>query len=392
MPCLIHCAALILLTNGSYSNMKSLQFLGLGVLFTANTAFAQTNTYPFPASGPVGVGTSSPLSQLNVEQDNSSNWDGGQLIISGLADRNKRLSLGFDTSNNFGFIQALIAGNNYFPLVLQPHTGNVGIGTANPGTKLETGGSFRSTNNSPLPTFGTGIEVFFQPSPELGVIQTVDRSTSTHKDLRIGPSSFFLANGNVGIGTNSPQRKLELTSDVSGISFETGAESPYASALRFGDNTGWKFHIGRSRNSVNGPLNSGPVGSLVTFQDDGNVGIGTTNPTHKLAVNGTIKAKEVIVETSGWSDYVFDDDYTLQPLAQVEAHIKVHKHLPGIPSAATVATNGVNVGDMQAALLAKVEELTLHLIAQEKELVRLRETEKKIAALETGLQQLQQNR
>jgi hypothetical protein len=157
--------------------------------------------------------------------------------------------------------------------------------------------------------------------------------------------------------------------------------------LTYASNPGQGFAIG-----VNGGESSFEVGGDHRAYFRGNVGIGTTNAPHKLAVNGTIKAKEVIVETTGWSDYVFADSYALQPLSQVEAHIKEHKHLPGIPSAAQVATQGVNVGDMQAALLAKVEELTLHMIAQEKELARLRETEKKIAILESKLQQLDQSK
>jgi hypothetical protein len=111
---------------------------------------------------------------------------------------------------------------------------------------------------------------------------------------------------------------------------------------------------------------------------EGNVGIGETNPMYKLAVKGTIKAKEIIVDTTGWSDFVFADDYRLAPLAEVEAHIQEHKHLPGIPSAAQVAEQGVSLGDMQAKLLAKVEELTLHVIAQEK---RLQALERENAAL-----------
>jgi hypothetical protein len=100
----------------------------------------------------------------------------------------------------------------------------------------------------------------------------------------------------------------------------------------------------------------------------GNVGIGTTSPTEKLSVNGKIRAKEVIVETTGWSDHVFADSYQLQSLAEVEQHIKTEKHLPGVPSAQEVAERGVSVGDMQAILLAKIEELTLHVIQQEKRL------------------------
>jgi hypothetical protein len=115
------------------------------------------------------------------------------------------------------------------------------------------------------------------------------------------------------------------------------------------------------------------------IQGNGNVGIGTTSPTEKLAVNGRIRAKEVIVETTGWSDVVFDSDYRLAPLSEIEQHIKAEKHLPGIPSSEEVAASGISLGDMQAKLLQKVEELTLHVIAQEK----------KIQALKSQLQELQ---
>ena len=91
----------------------------------------------------------------------------------------------------------------------------------------------------------------------------------------------------------------------------------------------------------------------------------TTSPTQKLSVAGTIQAYAVVVNT-GWSDYVFDKDYRLAPLSEVEQHIKADKHLPGIPSAQEVAEHGVSVGDMESKLLAKLEEVTLHLIAQEK--------------------------
>jgi hypothetical protein len=96
------------------------------------------------------------------------------------------------------------------------------------------------------------------------------------------------------------------------------------------------------------------------------------SPTEKLAVNGRIRAKEVVVETN-WSDYVFDPGYRLAPLSEVEQHIKAEKHLPGMPSAQQVAQNGISLGDMQARLLQKVEELTLHVIAQEKRIQKLEE-------------------
>lgn len=100
----------------------------------------------------------------------------------------------------------------------------------------------------------------------------------------------------------------------------------------------------------------------------GNVGIGTTAPgIYKLAVNGGIHAKEVVIDQIGWPDFVFDERYRNAPLSEIEQHIKAKHHLPGLPSAQEVAKNGINVGQMQAVLLQKIEELTLHLIAIEKE-------------------------
>ena len=95
----------------------------------------------------------------------------------------------------------------------------------------------------------------------------------------------------------------------------------------------------------------------------GRVGIGTTNPQYPLSVNGTIQAKEVIVNT-GWSDYVFGPDYRLKPLKEVAAYIHENHHLPDIPTEAEVQEKGIGLGETQSMLLAKVEELTLHMIAE----------------------------
>ena len=108
------------------------------------------------------------------------------------------------------------------------------------------------------------------------------------------------------------------------------------------------------------------------------MGIGTTNPQHLLQVAGQIGAEEVLITPTG-ADYVFQPGYRLRPLSEVDAYIQVNHHLPDIPSADEAKQNGVGVGDMQSRLLAKVEELTLHMIQQEKENQELRE---RIARLE----------
>jgi hypothetical protein len=88
---------------------------------------------------------------------------------------------------------------------------------------------------------------------------------------------------------------------------------------------------------------------------------------YNLQANGTITTKEIIVTADGWSDYVFDNNYKLKSLNEVKTFIDKNKHLPGIPDKKEVAAKGVNVGDMQAKLLEKVEELTLYLIEMKKE-------------------------
>jgi hypothetical protein len=100
---------------------------------------------------------------------------------------------------------------------------------------------------------------------------------------------------------------------------------------------------------------------------NGRVGIGTASPTEKLGVNGTIRAKEIKVDSGPWPDYVFEEDYNLKSLPEIEAFIKTNKHLPGIPNQQQIKEEGVSLGEMNRKLLEKVEELTLILIANEKE-------------------------
>jgi hypothetical protein len=101
----------------------------------------------------------------------------------------------------------------------------------------------------------------------------------------------------------------------------------------------------------------------------GCLAIGTTTPgtSYKLVVEGKLGAREVVVTKAAWADYVFKDGYNLKPLDKVEEYVKTHKHLEGIPTQTEVNKNGVAVGEMQAKLLQKVEELTLYTIAMKKE-------------------------
>jgi hypothetical protein len=194
--------------------------------------------------------------------------------------------------------------------------------------------------------------------------------------------------GSVGIGTDTPGGRLA----VKGLG--TGYFTPWNaySVLDLDDggqnsNTGLRFLTGNS--TVRGILigkgttamhfqrvSTDGSSFLVTdlmINDEGDVGIGTINPQYKLSVNGTVGVKEIVVTNTGWSDHVFRPDYRLRPLSEISAYIQAHRHLPDIPSEAEVREKGVSVGDMQVRLLAKIEELTLHMIEQHKEIKALRE-------------------
>ena len=112
------------------------------------------------------------------------------------------------------------------------------------------------------------------------------------------------------------------------------------------------------------------VSGSTIYLEEGNVAIGTTSvPTgYHFAVDGKMIAEEIEVKMSdNWADFVFEQDYMLQPLDDIETFIKEHKHLPEIPSADEVQEKGVNLGEMQVKLLKKVEELTLYMIELKKE-------------------------
>jgi hypothetical protein len=125
------------------------------------------------------------------------------------------------------------------------------------------------------------------------------------------------------------------------------------------------------------------------FKNNGNVGIGTTSPKAKLDVAGTIRATEIKVEANGnTADFVFDDNYPLPTLAEVEEFIKTNGHLPSIPSAESMEKNGVNLAQMNKLLLQKIEELTLYAIEKDKTIGELTQKVNQIDGFQKELEVL----
>jgi hypothetical protein len=173
--------------------------------------------------------------------------------------------------------------------------------------------------------------------------------------------------GNVGIGTTTPSAKLNVYNSgptqviVGNSSTSTGGFT----SLLFGtsaDSNGYGYLQSIKASGT-------ALGDIILNKDGGNVGIGTTQTDAKLTVKGTIHTNEVKVDLNVQGpDYVFEKGYDLMSLEETKAYIDANKHLPEVPSAKEMEKNGVQLGEMNLLLLKKVEELTLHLIEQNKKL------------------------
>ncbi|MAO47394.1 MAG: hypothetical protein CL527_01480 [Aequorivita sp.] len=120
-------------------------------------------------------------------------------------------------------------------------------------------------------------------------------------------------------------------------------------------------------------------------EKDGKIGIGTTTPDELLTVKGKIHTQEVLVDLDGAvaPDYVFETyykgfsemmpGYSLISLEELEAFLKENNHLPNVPSAETMRTEGISLKEMNLILLQKIEELTLYTLQQQKEIDALKE-------------------
>ena len=106
----------------------------------------------------------------------------------------------------------------------------------------------------------------------------------------------------------------------------------------------------------------------VTAADIDLICVGTTTPGYLLTVNGPVRASQFIADVGTYSDFVFKAGYRLAPLPEVAASIARDGHLPDIPGAAEAIQRGLDVMAMQAKLLAKIEELTLYAIEQNRRL------------------------
>ncbi|WP_304064832.1 tail fiber protein [Pedobacter glucosidilyticus] len=235
-------------------------------------------------------------------------------------------------------------------------TGNVGIGTNNPIESLELGAGFLKSGH-----ISFGHDIISGKGPKNYSTVGIDNHASFFLGsnlyisddavLKIAKNHSTLSGAGILIPGNGQENQGSIIFNTA-VPANVIAETPYHSP----------------RMIINGT---------------GNVGIGTTTPDEKLTVKGKIHAEEVRVDLNvPGPDYVFEQDYQLKSLPEIQAFIKENKHLPEIPSAKEMEEKGINLSEMNMLLLKKVEELTLHLIKQNEEIKELKD---EIKAIKTKL-------
>ena len=402
-----------LTNNNTYSLM-------VGFLSQYPTLFVSTSP-AYNKTGRIGIGNvTSPRAKLHVRADSSeeaavfiepNRWQSGAeagLLLGNMYHGIKAvegLGLTFLTEKNY-----------YFP------DGKVSIGRndtgGEPAAELDVNGTVQMT----------GLRLTGQIIREGYVLTSVDQNGQAQwRDpqsvipqtwVKTEDDDIYYNEGRVSINTDATPTARDMFLTVKGSQIIYGPNA----GLFFGDDENTLSGYGKyGIEHQNGGLNfwipwQGNEGGkdrdrfmnyVLFLKDDGNVGIGTEDPQKKLDVNGTVLfhnnddqylsvgnrqvvfgsenfdvntygngkiwANEIEVTTDRWSDYVFEDDYLLIPIDEVETFIKANKHLPGVPSEKEVTDKGINLGDMDAILLKKIEELTLYVIELKKELEEVKQ-------------------
>lgn len=394
-------------TNNNYS----MQFAGS--FFNQELYFRKTNDNASQQWSKILMETNGVVSIGNGDAENSEHWN---KVIGVIGNGHAKSLVSTDNiisgiwSHDNGFYGAPAGGitgtysDHPFSIITGKiakmtvlNNGNVGIGTTVPSERLSIYGAVNST---------PGILALESSRNDAGYVEvgSVRAKNADGEVARIGllrgggtytgEMNFMIKptnegslkeamrinqDGNIGIGTTIPQSVLNIK--------RTDIGNDLISIVRNSDSPNLDFV---SSYSGSDDLQSGSFGFGVRPLDDswqiwskkpttgwdnlfavklnGNIGIGTVNPQEKLTVAGIIGTREIKVSVNAGADFVFEPDYQLPDLNELEKFLKINKHLPQIPTARQMVENGVNLGEMNIKLLQKVEELTLHLIEKDKEL------------------------
>jgi hypothetical protein len=380
-------------TDGMY-----IGYLGSGgpLRFFSNSGTTEFMT--LSTSGNLGIGTTTPRGKLDVDGPGDiyladdtdagaaqSLYLPGHIFISPHAGSNISY-LQARRQNNSGTTSLRLRTYNNGTLTEAMHiegNGNVGIGTTNLASSrqvrlcvFEPGSSASTWRGRVVSSGETSAVVMGEWNGKACL--------AAHNPTLDGWSDLYLQHGggNIGIGTQTATQKLEVNGNILQNSENTaiGIDAQPNARLGFIKKSGTVPMIASdisapiifaqtNQSGIHTNIATATLTERMRIATNGNVGIGTSNPTQKLTVNGIIYGKEVKVNLSvPGPDYVFESDYDLRSLKEIKNYIDQHKHLPEVPSAKEMQTNGINVGEMNMILLKKIEELTLYMLEQQKQL------------------------
>ncbi len=359
--------------------------LGMYVYGDNNLEFSTNNTkrLSITGSGDVGIGTTTPSKKLDVHGDINME---GDLYKNGVI-------------VDFGAWG--VEGENIYY-----NAGNVGIGTTSPNNVLDIVGEAIELGSNEVDNTAKYSRILSKhySNNELPMIVAMGGSANGVNDARIGGGTvsgnaatkitFWTAansitakgtqkmiidnDGNLGIGTSSPLGKVDILAATDEVALRLSmptSEDAAAYDIKWANTNADVVHRIQYSSTYYDFMNVNRATRNVSF-NGGNVAIGTTSfPSgYKLAVDGKVICEEITIEMSdNWADFVFEPTYNLMSLNELDTYIQENKHLPEIPTTAEVKENGISVGEMNAKLLQKIEELTLYVIELKKEVETLKE-------------------